>query len=1070
VNAKTVAILLGLVLILSLARANDSLLGADVEPQSDSIEATAIQSAELSFNNDIRPILSNRCFACHGPDEDTIEAGLRLDSHGAATKKLDSGITAIVAGDPDQSEMMNRIMSEDLDVRMPPPHFAKGLTPDEVSKLRQWIQEGANYQKHWSFDPPVLPVVLPPVPQVDEVAIRITSPIDSMVVNKATEHAKKIGWKDPVLFQSPRASREILLRRVSLALIGLPPTIEEQDDFLKDTAPDAYEKVVDRLLESPAFGEHWARLWLDMARYADSNGYADDGPRTIWAYRDWVIRAINTNMPFDQFTREQLAGDLLPNPTDEQLIATAFHRNTLTNSEGGTNDEEFRNVAVVDRVNTTIAVWMGLTMACAQCHTHKYDPIPQKEYFEVFALFNQSEDADRNDDSPRLPLYSSEQKNRRNELTIQKESLSKQLEPSDTLEPNLATGLATWEAIQSHQPAKTTIHPQSIVATSGDTVDITDSGDILVRATRDSDSYTIRWHLPPDVSIEQITRLRIDTQPWPKPDAAVAAPESPKSFFLSEISLSLEGVANGQPRSTPLKIAKASADFEASGRTAANAIDGNATTGWGVAPQLASPHWIDFQLQPIKPEDAPEKTSPIQLTIQIDQAATYLGHVLGHFQLSYSTEPIDSKIESQLAPAPIRSLVSIPQENRTPEQKRELLQHYLRWFAPELSTTRDMLSKVESELATITPYTDLPVMRELDATKQRTTQVQIRGNYKVHGEQVQPGLLKAFHHLEDASQPLNRLQLANWLMQDNNPLTSRVIANRYWETLFGLGLVRTSEDFGSQGDPPTHPELLDWLAIDLVKSKWDTKAFLRKLVLSATYQQSSATNAASSAFDMENVYLTRGPRVRLSAEQVRDATLASAGLLSNKQFGPPVRPAQPTSGLTAAFGSKTDWDVSAGVDKYRRAIYTSWRRSNPYPSMATFDAPNRENCILRRDRTNTPLQALVTMNDPTYIEAAQALARKVMALDKPLEESIQNAYRLVLARQATAEESSAIGNFYEQTRNAFMADTAAAQKMATDPIGPMPTNVVAPDAVAAMAAWTVVANVLLNLDETLMPQ
>lgn len=1062
-RATTVTIRFELGLLLAIAWTVTCSLGADTDPE----------SIPVSFNNDIRPILSNRCFACHGPDEETIEAGLRLDSQEAATRTLDSGLPAIVIGDPDKSEMLARITSEDLDIRMPPPHFAKGLTHEEVSKLRRWIKQGANYEKHWSFDPPVLPSV----PAIDESAFKINSPIDSFVIAKASEYAKKIGWKgkDSVRFQSPPASREVLLRRVSLALIGLPPTVQEQDDFLNDNSPDAYEKLVDRFLASPAFGEHWARLWLDMARYADSNGYADDGPRTIWAYRDWVIRAINSNMPFDQFTREQLAGDLLPNPTDDQLIATAFHRNTLTNNEGGTNDEEFRNVAVVDRVNTTIAVWMGLTMACAQCHTHKYDPITQKEYFEVFALFNQSEDADRRDDSPRLALYSPEQKERRADLSKQQEELTKQLEPTENTESQLSTGLADWEAIQTHQPAKKTIYPKSIVAASGDTLEITESGDIVVQAGRDSDTYTIEWQLPEDVSIEQITRLRIDTQPWPKSSegtskSAAEPAVSPKSFFLSEFSVSVEGVSADKPTSKPWKIVKATADFESDNRTAAHAIDGKPKTGWGVSPKLDTPHWIEFQLQARKQSDAPENGSPTRLKIEIAQSPTYLGHVLGNFKLSYSTEPINKKNESQIAPIPIRAIASIPEASRTPKQKRELLQHYVRWFAPEFAEVRSRLNKIEKELAAIKPETDLPIMRELDAKKQRDTHVQIRGNYKVKGEQVHPALPSAFHQLSDSTQPLNRLQLANWLMQENNPLTPRVIANRYWETLFGLGLVRTSEDFGSQGDPPTHRELLDWLAIELMQSKWDTKAFLRKLVLSATYQQSSATNADSSAFDMENVYLTRGPRVRLSAEQVRDATLASAGLLSRKQFGPPVRPTQPSSGLSAAFGSKTDWEVSTGDDKHRRAIYTLWRRSNPYPSMATFDAPNRENCILRRDRTNTPLQALVTMNDPTYIEAAQALARKLIALNEPNAETIQMAYRLVLSRKATAEETTLVGEFYEQTRKAFLNDSDAAQKMATDPIGPMPSELTSTDAIASAGAWTVVANVLLNLDETLMPQ
>jgi hypothetical protein len=546
--------------------------------------------------------------------------------------------------------------------------------------------------------------------------------------------------------------------------------------FVNDAEPDAYERLVDRLLDKPSYGEHWARQWLDLARYADSAGYADDPPRTIWAYRDWVIRALNDNMPFDQFTIEQLAGDLLPEPSEDQLIATAFHRNTMTNNEGGTDDEEFRNAAIVDRVNTTMAVWMGTTIDCAQCHTHKYDPITQDEYFQLFAVFNQTEDADRRDESPVLALAQRAQ----------------------------------------------------------------------------------------------------------------------------------------------------------------------------------------------KPDGFP-------------------------------------------------------------------------------------------------PATSVPIMRELPEDQRRRTFVQLRGNFLQLGNEVTAGVPSAFHP-PPGDPPLNRLSLAHWLIDPQNPLTARVVANRYWESLFGRGIVVTSEEFGSQGDLPTHPELLDWLATELVRSGWDRKAFLRLLVTSATYRQSSQVSEQRWQLDPENRWFSRGPRFRMSAEMVRDQALFVAGLLSPKMYGPPVNPPQPALGLSAAFGSGIDWKTSSGEDRYRRGLYTSWRRSNPYSSMVAFDAPSREICAVRRDRTNTPLQALVTLNDPVYIEAAQALARRMIAAESTEAQRVIHGFRLCLARPPNDKERQHLLDLHGRARQAFQEDRDAAEKLATIPLGP-----VAEDAdVIDLAAWTVVANVLLNLDEMLM--
>jgi hypothetical protein len=755
--------------------------------------------AKIDFNRDVRPILSNNCYQCHGPDEKVRKAKLRLDTTAGALA------AAVVPGKPDASELVVRLTaSPDDESLMPPAKTGKKLTPREVDVLKQWITEGADYSTHWAYVKPVRPP--PPAPADPKGAAWAKGAVDLFVL--ARLRAEKL---DP----SPEADRYALARRVALDLTGLPPTPEEAAAFATDTAADAYEKLVDRLLAKPAFGEHWARMWLDLARYADSAGYADDPPRTIWKYRDYVISSFNANVPFDRFTVEQLAGDLLPGATADQQVATAFHRNTMTNNEGGTNDEEFRNVAVVDRVNTTFTVWMGTSMGCAQCHTHKYDPITQTEYFRAFAFFNNTADADRADESPVIPIWT-------DELLKQKATLERQ-----------------------------------------------------------------------------------------------------------------------------------TADLEA-------------------------------QLKGRNPDDLPD--------------------------------------------------------------------------------TRDKLAALKKQLREVKAVTTVPVMKELTGAQRRKTRLQFRGNFLDLGDEVTEGTPAAFHPFpQDA--PKNRLEFARWLVSADNPLTARVVANRFWEHVFGTGIVRTSEEFGTQGEPPSHPELLDWLATELVARKWDTKGFLKLLVTSAAYRQAAKVTPELVERDPDNRLLARGPRVRLTAEMVRDQALSAAGLLSPKMFGPSVRPQQPNLGLSAAFGGSIDWQTSGGEDKFRRGVYVQWRRSNPYPSMSTFDAPNRDTCVVRRARTNTPLQALVTMNDPVYVEAAQALARRAMEKGgKSSEGRAAFAFRACLVRPPTEAEVTRLVKLFDDARAKFAADAAKAARFATDPLGPLPKGTAAADA----AAWTVVASVILNLDEMLM--
>ena len=776
-----------------------------------------LDAAEIapSFARDIKGILSNRCVRCHGPDPESRagggDEGLRLDTFAGATADL-GGHAAIVPGKPEASELIARITSTDPDFVMPPPEAGERLPEKQVALVKRWIAAGATYEPHWAYVPPRRP----PVPAVRGFSWA-RNEIDRFILARLEAEG---------LAPQPEADRATLARRLALDLTGLPPTPAEVDAFVADTSADAVEHLVDRLLAHDGYGEHMARQWLDLARYADSAGYADDPPRTIWGWRDWVVRAFDANMPFDQFTIRQLAGDLLPGATLDDRVATAFHRNTLTNNEGGTIDEEFRTVAVVDRVNTTMSTWMGTTMACAQCHDHKYDPLSQREYFQLYAILNNTADADLKDESP-------------------------------------------------------------------------------------------------------VVRI-----PWTEADAARA----PLERQLAEIEAGIH--------------------------------------------ELRSP-------------TAPDRPEP-----------------------------------------------------------------------PELQPARQIVADLRKRLDE-TPAATVPVLEELAEDRRRSTRIQIRGNWQNLGDEVREGVPEVFNGILAADGRVDRLALAKWLVDPANPLTARVVVNRIWERLFGIGIVSTSEEFGAQGEPPSHPELLDWLACELVDNGWNLKAIQRLIVTSAAYRQTSKCPPDLVARDPENRLVACGPRVRLSAEVIRDQALAASGLLSRKKGGPSVKPPQPNLGLSAAFGGSTDWQTSTGEDRYRRALYTTWRRSNPYPSMATFDAPSREVCTIRRPRTNTPLQALVTMNDPAYVEAAQALARRMVREGGSTDsDRATHGFRLVLARRPTVTEVDRLFGLYAAARADFLAAPEDAGKMATDPLGPVPSDF--PADVADLAAWTVVANVILNLDETFM--
>ncbi len=1004
---------------------------------------------QVDFNRDIRPILSGNCFHCHGPDEASREGGsiktggLRLDTFEGATTDI-GGYAALVPGKPDESELYYLVTTDDEDDRMPPQKHGGRLSRAEIATLKQWIEEGGEYDLHWAYKKPKRPNL----PSITQCNFTLHNPVDYFVADKLISRS---------LTQSPEADRYALARRAALDLTGLPPTTAEVDKFVKDQSPSAYRRYVDQQLAKPGYGEHWARMWLDLARYADSAGYADDPLRTIWGYRDYVIRAFNENKPFNQFTIEQIAGDLLKEPTIDQVVATAFHRNTKTNNEGGTDDEEFRNEAVVDRVNTTMAVWMGTTIDCAQCHTHKYDPISHEDYFKLFAIFNSSSDEDRTDEAPVVPIFTQEQERKKTSTETKLQNLKNELKSALTTEENRARRYQ-WEQRLVDGEGWTVLNTTAADMTASSKTNLKSLADGSIEVGNNSaprDTYTIT--LEPVLIPQLVTGLRLEV--FPEENSEVANSLWVLNEIEARIVTSTEPEANtasleeteAMATTAKLKLANASASFEQDRYSAAGAIDGNGGNrfaGWAAKGNLSEVNTAVFELA--------EPTSiPAGSQLQIKLVHNFPNKKIKRFRLSITDEvkPLPA-VPKDLSPTLVKNPIY-----RSPAEESAALDFFAE-FDPGSIDSLDRIATIQAEIDAIKPLTTVPVMAEVNHQDLRETHIQIRGSYLNKGAKVEPGVPSIFHAIPDHLKP-DRFGLANWLIDQENPLTARVVVNRYWEALFGLGIVPTSEEFGSQGEPPSNQPLLDWLAVELMESGWDLKHLLKLIVSSATYRQSSKITPELYEADPENRWLARGPRFRISAEMVRDQALAVSGLLSDHMYGPPVQPFQPELGLKAAFGGDTDWKTSEGEDRHRRGVYTTWRRSNPYPSMAAFDAPNREVCTIRRDRTNTPLQALVTLNDPVYIEASQALGRRMLEHPGTIADKLTYGFLLCLIRHPSEKEVSALLRLYKSTYQHFLNNLEDARLLATDPIGPIPEM----GDGAAYATWAVVGNTLLNLDE-----
>ncbi len=990
-------------------------------------------SQDIDYARDIQPILSENCYQCHGPDARARKGMLRLDVREDAVRDRD-GYHAILPGKPAASDVVARIKSTDREDVMPPPKSGKSLSPAEIHLLEQWISQGARFSRHWAFEPPKKPA--PPVVRNPGWP---RQPLDRFVLARLEREG---------LSPSPEADRAAWLRRASLDLTGLPPSVSDLDIFLSDKAPLAWENAIDRLLASPHYGEHQGRYWLDAARYADTNGYQYDRNRDQWVWRDWVIHAFNSNKPYDRFTIEQMAGDLLPDASDQTRLATGFHRNHPITIEGGVVDEEYRTEYVIDRVVTTSTVWLGLTMICSRCHDHKYDPVSQEDFYRFFAFFNQVPERGLNGFNPRINVPSPlagegsdlPQRLARAEQHY-RETLSKSGAQPGAWERRLRSELnSAWRVgtpLRMNSSGSATLKSlsdRSVLV--GGTNPTTDTYDLLLARELQG----------------PVSAIRLEALTHPSLTNGSASRGSNGNFVLSEFEVSYQ-LKGGE--SIPVRIARAEADYEQKGYGIAAAIDGKAGPhGWAV----------DGNTRPENRMAVFTLASPIPAGASLRVRMVHgfgQSHQIGRFRLAISG--------GRIPPAPLRihAILQIDSPKRTPAQRDELSAYLTGRFAsPEVARAARELSSLRREKeASRNSFPSTMVLSEKPGM--RTTHILERGEYDKKGRAVEAGIPSFLGSLPEGQTP-DRLALAKWMTGEDNPLTARVTVNRFWQQLFGTGIVKSSEDFGRQAEWPSHPELLDYLAVDFVENGWDVKRLLRNIILSATYRQSSRITPAIYARDPENRLLGRGPSIRLDAEVIRDQALFTSGLLRSRVGGPSVYPYHP-SGLWLELNNRPGYSRPYPHSKesahlFRRSLYTYWKRTVPPPSMATFDAPEREFCMVSRSRTNTPLQAFVLLHDPQFVEAARFLAERMMTEGGATPGSrLRFGFRTVTSRQPSPTELGLLTETLSQRLARYEREPEAAAKLLS--VGALPGNprLSSPE----HAAYTAVARILLNLSETI---
>jgi mono/diheme cytochrome c family protein len=1039
---------------------------------------------KVQFNRDIRPIFSDTCFQCHGPDEKKRKAGLRLDTRDTAVKPAESGAVAIVPGKPEESEMVKRLQATDPDDIMPPAKLHKQITPEQIATVKKWIAQGAEYQGHWAFIKPERPAV-PKLADIklpnaawkngaDGVGDWSVNPIDGFLL-------KNMAAKG--LVPSKEAAPETVIRRMSLDLTGLPPTSAEVDAFVQSWKANgsraAVDKLADRLLASPRYGERMAIQWLDFARYADSNGFQSDTSRQMWHWRDWVISAFNRNMPFDEFTLEQLAGDMLPNATRDQIVASGFQRNCRLNGEGGRIVEEWFAETVIDRVETTGLTWMGLTLGCCRCHDHKFDPISQKEFYQFFAFFNSSDENGVLDEfggsaatrrggnsRPVLQLPSPEEEAQIARLQALVTTAQQHVAEAQKQLPQLEKD---WEVkfrdqLEDKKPAWQQLAADA-KSEGGATLTRLEDGTWLASGKNPAnDTYTITAPIPSG----DFTALLLETFPDPSLPGQSLGRNSNGNYVLTSVEAEIS--APSLPQQLVADFTRAEADYEQKGYEVKLIVEENSPKR---GKQPAKKGWA------IDGNDAAKKvprkamfvtstplTIPPDATIMIRLKHEALAnHNIGRFRVSASSLPPGVvKLNGGETPQAIRDTLAIEPAKRTAAQRSALLKFYR-------DNTDNPASRAEAALAQAKKNfdefkLDLPntmVMKELP--QRREAFVLIRGEYDKHGDKVERGLPKALPPLP-AGATMDRLGLAQWLTSPENPLTARVWVNRAWEKFFGIGIVRTTENLGSQSEWPSNPELLDFLATEFVRLKWDMKAMQKLLVTSAAYRQSSQITPDLLERDPENRLLARGPRFRLSAELLRDQALAISGLLVEKVGGPSVRPYMPEGvwDETSRYGDMRNYKADSGEGLYRRSLYTIWKRTASPPTMTIFDSPTREICTVKRSRTNTPLQALSLLNEVTFVEAARTLAqRMILEGGETPEQRIAWAFRRATGRAPKDGELQVLASGLNTRLVRYQSDSEDATKLVAFGSSKPAANVDSNE----LAAYTLTANVLLNLDEVI---
>ncbi len=1013
-------------------------------------ESPDAKQPKVDFDREVVGILSNNCFKCHGPDEANRKSGLRLDKRDAAIKPAESGKVAIVPGKTDQSELVRRIFSADDDERMPPKDSNKHLTDAQKQTLRDWIAQGAEYKLHWAFVPPVK-ANLPAVKHADWVR----NTIDQFVLARLEAEG---------IAPSPEADRPTLVRRLYLDLLGLPPTPEQVDAFVLDNLPDAYERLVDGLLQSPHYGERWGRLWLDAARYADSDGYEKDKPRLVWFYRDWVIGALNRDLGYDQFITEQLAGDLLPHATQDQIVATGFLRNSMINEEGGVDPEQFRMDAMYDRMDAVGKGMLGLTIQCAQCHDHKYDPLTQRDYYRLFATLN-------NDDEANVTVFTPDEQRKREQVLRDIARIEEDLKKAH---PDWPEQMAKWEAsVAKNQPEWSVLRPNVDEESTGGERYLPQSDGSYLCLGYAPTKHTVKLMVKPE--LKNITAFRLELLCDPDLPRGGPGRSLEGTGALSEFIV--EAKIDG--KTEKLKFAKATADYnppetplDAEYNDKSNkkrvigpvamAIDGNDDTAWatdGDSGRRNQPRQAVFLLE--KPLG-----EPTELTIMLRQnhggwnSDDNQTHNLGRIRLSVTAAP--DAVADTVPPA-VRQILAIPQHDRTAEQQSTVFSH---WRTTMVEPNwADANARIEQLWKEHPEGTTQLVLKP--RAMPRETHILERGNFLKPLAKVDPGVPDFLNSL-DAPGPVNRLTLAHWITDRKAPTTARAIVNRIWQAYFGTGLCATPEDLGRQADTPSHPELFDWLAVDLMDGGWSLKKLHRLIVTSATYRQSSAERPELMERDPMNRLLARGARLRIDAESVRDAALAASGLLNDKMGGPSIHPPLPEFLFVppASYGPKT-WNPEPGAEQYRRGVYIFRFRSVPHPVLQTFDSPNGDSACVRRSRSDTPLQALMTLNEPAFLQCARALAERTLAdAGKSDDERLTFAFRRCVSRRPTDGELASLKKLLTKETDRFSAPGAQPWELAADDPA-HPPKLADGQSPASTAAWTVVARVLLNLDETI---